>query len=78
MERMVKKEKRMSGIQMEVHCLGHIVSEAGMPTNSDKATAIAGWGASSSLTKLRAFLGLVGCPRQTIELAHKAHMAHTL
>ncbi|KAL8089286.1 hypothetical protein AgCh_038908 [Apium graveolens] len=51
----------------KIHYLGHVISEQGVHTESDKIEAITKWPAPTTLKQLRGFLGLTGYYRHFIQ-----------
>jgi len=54
------KPSKCALLQPEVKYLGHVMARNGVATDSDKVRAVEDWVTLQNLTRLWAFLGLVG------------------
>lgn len=70
-----KLNKCQFGVQ-SVQYLGHVISHQGVQADKEKLTAIVDWPTPTSLTTLRAFLGLTGFYRKFVQ--HYATIASPL
>ena len=61
------KPEKCHFFKKEVKYLGHVVSEAGISTDSDKISAVKDWKTPSRETELRSFLGLASYYRRFIK-----------
>ena len=60
------KQSKCSFAQTKVEYLGHVISRIGVTTAKDKIAAMLAWHVPTSVTEVRAFLGLTGYYRRFV------------
>ena len=60
------KQSKCSFAQTQEEYLGHVISGTGVTTAKDKIAAMLAWHVPTSVTEVRAFLGLTGYYRRFV------------